>query len=134
MREASRGLRRMSRQRVLEKLPAGSALLFAGSQHCLCARIPLPVHQATAPVSNRPVNNTMPNPLPNDIIDRRHRSIKQKPEHLTRISQVNPCKKYRARGCCLRQFCCSDLENPMGESQKDALRVNFEKKGLNYVL
>ena len=25
-------------------------------------------------------------------------------------------------------FDCSDLENPMGESKKDALRVNFDRK------
>ena len=25
-------------------------------------------------------------------------------------------------------FDCSDLENPMGEGRKDALRVNFERK------
>jgi len=70
----------MSRQRVLKELPAGSALLFAGSQYCLYARTSLSVHQATAPVSNRPVNNNIPKRLLSDIIDRRHRSIKQKPE------------------------------------------------------
>ncbi len=61
----------MSRQRVLEGLPAGSALLFASSQYC----IPLVPYQATAPLSNRPVNNSMPNNLPSDIIDPRHQSI-----------------------------------------------------------
>ena len=52
-------IRRMSRQRVLEELSAGPALLLAGSQYCLYARIRLSVHQATAPLSNRPVNNSM---------------------------------------------------------------------------
>ncbi len=75
----------MSRQRVLEELPAGSALLFTGSQHCLCAHISLSVHQATAPVSNRLVNNNIPKRLLSDIIDRRHRSIKQKPECLIQL-------------------------------------------------
>ena len=84
-REASRGLRIMSRQCVLEDLPAGLVLLFAGSQYCLCARIPLSVRQATAPVSNRPVNNNIPKRLPSDIIDRRNRSIKQKPERLKQL-------------------------------------------------
>ncbi len=65
----------MCRQRVLEELPVGSALLFAGSQYGLGARIALSFHQATAPVSNRPVNNSMPNPLLSDIIDPRHQSI-----------------------------------------------------------
>ncbi len=41
-------------------LPAGSALLLAGGQYCPAVRIPLSVHQTTAPVSNRPVNNSMP--------------------------------------------------------------------------
>ena len=26
------------------------------------------------------------------------------------------------------QFCCSDLENPMGKVSKDALQVNFDRK------
>ena len=43
----------------MEELPAESALLFAGTQYCLDARIRLSIHQATAPVSNRPVNNSM---------------------------------------------------------------------------
>ncbi len=28
----------------------------------------------------------------------------------------------------LRQSCCSDLENLIGESKRDALRVNFDRK------
>ena len=84
--EASRGLRRMSRQRVLEELPAGLALLFAGSQYCLYVRTSLSVHQATAPVSNRSVNNNIPKRLLSDIIDRRHRSTKQKPERLKQLT------------------------------------------------
>ena len=28
----------------------------------------------------------------------------------------------------MRRFCCSELENMMGEGKKDALRVNFDRK------
>ncbi len=65
--EASSGLRIMSRQRVLEELPAGSVLLFADSQYS----IPLSTYQATTPLSNRSVDNSMPKHLLSDIVDPR---------------------------------------------------------------
>ena len=71
----------MSKQRVLKELPAGSALLFAGSQYGPDACIPLPAHQRTATLSNSPVNNRLSKRLLSGIIGRRHSRIKQKPEH-----------------------------------------------------
>lgn len=62
MREASRGLRRMSRQRVLEELPSGSALLFADSRCCPDAHITL------SGLSNPPVNNSMPKAMLYEVI------------------------------------------------------------------
>ena len=44
----------------MEELPAGSPLLFAGAQYCPDVRIRLSIHHETAPLSNRPVNNSMP--------------------------------------------------------------------------
>ena len=71
----------MSRQRVLKELPAGSALLFAGSQYSPDACIPLSAHQGTATLGDPPVNNSLTKRLLSGIIGRWHSRIKQEPEH-----------------------------------------------------
>ena len=71
----------MSRQRVLKELPAGSALLFAGSQYSPDACIPLSAHQGTATLSNPSVNDSLTKCLLSGIIGRRHSRVKLKSEH-----------------------------------------------------
>ena len=71
----------MSRQRVLKELPAGSALLFAGSQYGPDACIPLSAHQGTATLGDPPVNDSLTKRLLSGIIGRWHSRIKQEPEH-----------------------------------------------------
>jgi hypothetical protein len=44
-------------------------------------------------------------------------------KYLKRICLIGP-----AYGDRLSHFCCSDLQNLMGESKKDALRVDFDRK------
>jgi hypothetical protein len=77
----SRSLKIMSRQHVLKELPAGTALLFAGSQYCPDVCILLSAHQGTAGLSNPPVNNSLTRRFLSGIIGSRHSRIKQKPEN-----------------------------------------------------
>ena len=54
---------------------------------------------------------------------------------LSRIFQVNPCKKRDFDSIELidavqATFDCYDLENPMGERRKDALSLNFDRKSV----
>ena len=80
----------MSRQCILKELPAGAALLFAGSQYSPDACIPLSAHHRTAALSNSPVNNSLTKRLLSGIIGRRHSRIKQKSEHVITMLAETP--------------------------------------------
>jgi len=80
----------MCRQRILKEFPAGSALLFAGSQYSPDACIPLSAHHRAAALSNSPVNNSLTKRLLGGVIGRRYGRIKQKPEHVVTVLAETP--------------------------------------------
>ena len=71
----------VGRQSVLNELPAGPALLSAGSQHRPDASVPLPAHQGSAALGNSPINNSLTKSLLGSIVGRWNSRVKQKPEH-----------------------------------------------------
>ena len=109
----------MSRQRVLKELPAGSALLFAGSQYSPDACIPLSAHQRTATLSNPSVNNRLTKRLLSGIIGRWHRRIKQKSEHSFAVLAKSLGQRGRLRWQILLlgqgQYSVFDFEHNSGE-------------------
>lgn len=71
----------VGQQSVLNELPAGPALLSAGSQHRPDASVPLSAHQGSAALGNSPINNSLTKSLLSSIVGRWNSRVKQKPEH-----------------------------------------------------
>jgi len=71
----------MGRQSLLEELPAGLALLSAGSQYRPDTCVPLSAHQGSASLGNSRINNNLTKSLLSSIVGRWNSRVKQKPEH-----------------------------------------------------
>jgi len=65
----------------VKELPAGPALLSAGSQRRPDASAPLPAHQGSTALGNSPINNSLTKSLLSSIVGRWNSRVKQKPEH-----------------------------------------------------
>jgi len=87
-------------QSVLKELPAGPALLPAGSQHRPDASVPLPAHQGSAALGNPSVNNRLAKALLSGVVSWGHGTIKQEPKH--RVAML--AKAFRNRSRLRRQL------------------------------
>jgi len=85
----------ISTQCVLKELPAGPALLSAGSQDRPDTCVPLSAHQGSAALCNPPVNNSLAKGLLSGIVSRGHSRVKQEPKH--RITMLAEAFRNRSR-------------------------------------